>query len=238
MLLTSKMGGAVFDLGALFGRHEIDGWRDDYVLAAAATLHEVAARVGDAVDPLIAAASHKDVFVLPGRFLSATIAPLIRAAAEPAVERVMTDANAALGRIVTHQAVWHRAAPGDDPPEGAWEGFGDVAMAAAPLAAGATLAAALPGMAITTTAGWFGLIAATTTISWPVAVVGGAAAAAGLATGVLKTSHLRDRFEARLRGKARALAGSMLLKGTAKEPAVLEQLIEALNRAVVEAKKL
>lgn len=227
----------MFDLGALFGSHEIDGWRDDYVLVAAATLNEVAVRVGQAVEPLIAAASHRDVFLLPERFLATSVAPLVRAAAEPAVERVMTDANAALSRIVAHQAVWHQASATESRMPGAWEGTADLARAAAPLAGGAALAMALPSLAITATPVWFGL-ATVTAISWPVVVVGGAAAGTAIATGMLNTAKLRGRFEARLRDKARALAHATLVRGTAKQPAVLEQLTAALNQAAKEAKKL
>lgn len=128
----------------LFARHELDRWRDEWTLIASATLNEVAANLAPMLDADIKAASMREVLTAPGALISTRLAPKVRAVTGPIVDELMNKANDALRGIVEHQAVWSKQMEGDVSPSGPFEGMGDLALAAAPLAGGAAVAAAIP----------------------------------------------------------------------------------------------
>lgn len=221
----------------MWGRHEVDDWRDTWTLSAAATLNAVAAQLGEFVDKEVANASRRDVFVAPGTFIATRIAPRVNAVAMPVVAMLMGRANEALQGVVDHQAVWHDRPDAPPPAPGPCEGASDIMTAAAPLGGGAAIAMALPFAAMSTKAVWFGL-AAVTTISWPVVAVGGAVAGTAFATGVVSSARLRDRFASRLRLNARKHIATRLLKGDAKNPSLLQQVTACISETAEQAKGL
>lgn len=220
----------------LFGTHEIDAWRDNYTLLAASSLNEVAVDLIASFETDLAAASWKDGLVGQSAFVAKIVAPRIHELAGPLVEHIILRANEALARIVEHQAIWQYR-PTDVPAaEGAFEGWKDIAVAAAPLASGVATVAALPTLAVTTSVGFFGLLT-TTVVSWPVIVGGTAVAGVAIATGLLNAGKVWDKAEARLRKKVHERVVSTLLVGD-KQQAVLEQLADAFAATAKEAKKL
>jgi len=219
----------------LFGKHEIDAWRDDYTLLAASSLNEVAAELIASFEEDLKGASWKDGLVGQNAFIARNVNPRIHGRARPLVDHIVARANEALARIVAHQALWqYRPA---DPPEGdgAFEGWQDIAVVAAPLAGGVATAIALPAMAVTTSAAFFGLVT-TTVVSWPVVVGGGTVAAVGIGTGLINAGKIWDKTEARLRRKVHDHVVATLLVGH-RQPSVLEQLTDAFAVTAKEAKR-
>jgi hypothetical protein len=225
----------MFNFRNIFGRHEIDEWRDEQVIGAAATINQLAADLTCAFVDELSSASWRDALIAQGRFISTRIAPQVRATSEPVVGAIIGRANAALKRIVEYQAVWHdspRHLPEGEDPSAA---IRDVAWAAAPLAGGVAAAATLPAMAITTSTAFFGLMT-TTAISWPVVIGGGAFAGAGIATGVINTSRIWSKAEERLRRRVRDHVIAVLLRGPTGQPAILEQMEALFATTANEAK--
>lgn len=219
----------------LFRKHEIDAWRDDYTLAAASVLNEVATDLIASFEDDIKAASWKDGLLGQKAFIARNVDLRIHEMARPLVDRIITRANEALARIVAHQAIWQYR-PTDAPAgEEAFEGWQDVAVAAAPLAGGVATAVALPAMAVTTSAAFFGLVT-TTVVSWPVVVGGGAVAAVGIVTGMINAGKIWDKTEVRLRRKVHDHVVATLLVGD-RQPSVLEQLTDAFAATANEAKR-
>lgn len=219
----------------LFGHHEIDKWRDDITIMAAASLNQIASDLILAAEKDIKSVSWKDGLVGQARFVATRVAPRIRPVAEPVVEHIMEEANRRLGRIAEHYAVWSLQPNAAVAEPKDIEGWRDVAVAAAPLAGGVALAAALPAAAVTTTTAWLGLVTATT-ISWPVVIGGGALAGVAIATGVMNTAKIWEKSEARLRRKVRDHVVAVLLQGTPSNPSILDQITSTLREAAVQAK--
>lgn len=219
----------------LFGKHEIDAWCDDYTLMAASSLNEIAADLIASLENDLKAASWKDGLIGQSAFIARNVNPRIHEIARPLVDHIIARANEALARIVAHQAIWQYRPTDAIEGEGAFEGWQDVAVAAAPLAGGIATVVALPAMAVTTSAAFFGLVT-TTVVSWPVVVGGGAVAAVGIGTGLMNVGKIWDKTEARLRRKVRDHVVTTLLVGD-RQPSALEQLTEALASTAKEAKR-
>lgn len=221
----------------IFGWRELDDWRDRHVLTAAKILNQVATDLVRDLDAEFKAATWKEGFLSPQTFITDKVDPRLREATELAVEMVVAGANTQLAEIVSHQAVWTRR-PGMPPARAAgFEGAGDLALAAGPIAAGTAIAAALPVMAVTTTGGLLGTgLFAVTVVSWPVVAVGGAAVGVALVTGALNTGRIWSNAEARLRRRVAAHVAITLLQGTPKHPSILDQLTELFTDAASEAR--
>lgn len=218
----------------LFGNHEIDAWRDDYMLMAATSLNEIAGQLIVSFENDLKTASWKDGLIGQNAFI-ARVAPRIHEVARPLVDHIITRANEALVRIVEHQTIWQYR-PTDAPEsEHAFEGWQDVAVAAAPLASGVATVVALPTMAVTTSVAFFGLVT-TTVVSWPIVVGGAAVAGVAIGTGLLNAGKIWDKTEARLRKRVHEFVVATLLVGS-KQPSVLEQLVDAFAATAKEAKR-
>lgn len=226
----------MFALGNLFGNHEVDAWRDDYTLAAAATLNQVAGDLIADFESDLKNATWKDGLLGQSSFIAERVTPTVHAVARPVVDAFVNKANEALLSIVECQSTWQYEPMSGGEDHHAGGGMVNVALAAGPLAGGVATLAAVPLMAVTTSTAFFGLVT-TTAISWPVVVGGGALATVGIATGLLNTGKLWDKTEARLRKKIREHVVSILLKGSEKQPAVLEQLSAVLEATAERAKK-
>ncbi|URD60772.1 hypothetical protein M8312_13495 [Sphingomonas sp. KRR8] len=226
----------MFNLLNLFDNHEINAWRDDYTLAAAATLNQVAGDLIADFEKDLKQATWKEGLLAQSRFIAERVTPTVHAVARPIVDAFVDRANGALWRIVECHSTWQYEPMSGGEDHHADGGLADVALAAGPLAGGVAALAAVPAMAVTTSTAFFGLVT-TTAISWPVVVGGGALAAVGIATGLLNTGKLWDKTEAPLRRKVREHVVSILLKGSEKHPAVLEQLIAVLEATAERAKK-
>lgn len=221
----------------IFLGHQIDEWASEWTLIAARTLNQVAADVIVSAEEDIGKIGLKDGLLKPSAFIQSKVAPPVRAVAESVATKIVEEANTALLELVNAQADWTRGPEHSEGTDGIFEGATDVAIAAAPLAAGLTSAAALPFAAVATTTGWFGLVT-TTTISWPIVVGGGALAGLGLATGIVNAAKLRDRTQARLRKRVRQFVLNSLIGGNQQHPAVLQQLTAEFELAAERAKSL
>ena len=234
-MLSNPWG--MFDFRKIFGRHEIDAWRDEQTLGAATVLNQLAADLADSFDDELKSATWKDGLLAPSKFIATRIAPEVRRATEPVVAKILNRANSELQRIVAHQAVWNETARHLPETDESTAALTDVALAAAPLAGGLAAAAAVPVAAVTTTTAFFGLMT-TTAISWPIVIVGGAAAGAGIATGILNAGRIWSKAEQRLRKRVHEHVVAVLLQGPPRQPAVLEQLAALFERTATEAKQL
>lgn len=222
----------------IFGSREFDDWRDRQIFAAAKTLNQLAADLIRELDPALKTATWREALLTPQSFIAETVAPRLRAKSEPIIEMLVAGANGSLAQLARYEAVWTRRPEAPIAAAGALEGAGDLALAAGPIAAGTAIAAALPGMAVTTSAGLLGTgLFATTIISWPVVAVGGAAIGVAVATGALNAGRVWGAAEVRLRRRVSAYVSATLVRGTAEHPAVLEQLATLFSDAVVEARK-
>jgi hypothetical protein len=227
----------MFDFIKIFDRHEIDAWRDEQTLAAAAELNEVAAYLACAFDRELNKATFKEILINPGNFIATNVDPDLRRASDVVVDRIVERANRSLKEIVAHQAVWNNIPREITNDEDSVAAIRDVAFAAGPIAGSLATAAALPTIGVTTTTAFFGLVT-TTVISWPVIAMGATIAGAGLATGVLNASKIPANARERLRRKIHRHVISTLLQGSAKQPSVLEQLTVLFANTAAEAKKL
>ena len=220
---------------SLFWRSRLREWREMELFDAALVLNQLATDLIEQTEADIGALSKHALCLQQATFLSRSVAPFLRAAAEPVMLRLVEQANQRLKELAVHQAIWAER-PVDASQDEGFDGWQDVTFAAAPMVGGVAAAVALPAMAVTTTSSWFGLITATT-ISWPV-VVGGSVVAAGLiVTGVWNSAQLVDRLRARLSRKARKLIRTTLIEG-GKSPAMLEQFAELLSQSTRHAKRI
>lgn len=234
-----SIGGApvLLNFANFFGRHEIDEWRDDASLAAAAVLNQAASDLLVALEPEIMKSSLVDSLIGVDAFIASRVSPLVRAVIEPIVTRLMEEANLRLGEIVEHQAVWYDRPDAPGPRPQALDGWQDMALAAGPLAGGAAIAVALPAMAISTTTTWLGLVTLTT-ISWPVVAIGGTIAGVAVATGAMNFAKIPDKARARLRIKVRDYVSGLIIDGSSEHPSIISRVIESIDRAAEQAKRI
>jgi hypothetical protein len=231
------MGSSMGLFNRIFDGHRIDAWASEYTLIAARTLNQVAADLIRDSEEEVASVGLKDGLFAQSAFVQNSIAPRVRAVAEPVAIEILNEANAALAEIVAAKAVWVRGSEYTEQPEGAFDGAKDVAAAAMPLAAGVATAASLPFAAVTTTTAWFGLVT-TTAISWPVVLGGSALAGLAIATGLLNTAKIRDRTQARLRDRVRTFVVASLINGNENSPSILQQVTAEFDRAAERAKSI
>ncbi len=86
----------MFNFLNLFGHREIDKWRDDYVLVAAAALNQLAADMIAESDKLVLGTTLKEGLFGQEKFIAEHIAPLVRNRAEPVITDLLDRANHAL----------------------------------------------------------------------------------------------------------------------------------------------
>jgi hypothetical protein len=238
-VLICQQGGKMLNLNGFLARRELDDWRDEQILIAARVLNQTAADLIAGFADTLKGASWKDGLIGQGSYIRREIEPKVIEVAEPIAMRLVEEANRALADIVDHQAIWSRNAGAMAGAADRLEGWQDVASGVAPIVGGAALAAAIPAMAVTTTGGLLGTgLFATTIISWPVVVVGGAAAAVAVSTGIVNSARLWDKTEARLYRKIADHVGAMLIRGTPKNPSVLDQLAAQYTEAADNARRL
>lgn len=221
-------------ISKLFLGNRLQEWRETEFRDAALVLHQLATDLIEQAEAEIDTLSKRQLVTGQATYLSRQVSPQIRSAAEPVMLRLVEKANRSLQELVAHNAVWGER-PTDGASDPAFDGWQDVALAAAPFAGGVAVAAALPAVAVTTTTFMFGLIT-TTAISWPVVVGGGVLAGGLIATGAWNTSQLADRFRQRLRRKAREHIWSSLIAGS-KSPSLLEQFNVLLGDTVKQARR-
>lgn len=130
----------------LFGWNEVDRWRDEHLLVAAAALNYLAVDLLERSEVKIAEASWQDLTVTPGRFVRRQVAPHVRAAAEPVVRKVVDQANTALAKLVDHRIAWQMQAEAAEESEEPDPGI--FAVATAPLVSSTAWAGALPRLAL------------------------------------------------------------------------------------------
>lgn len=225
----------MFSLSRMLARREIDAWRDRWADTAYATLADATAGIIDSLEGDLATVSWRRTMLAPNAYMTTVTDPHVRSVVDPLIEKLVRNANSELLAIVEHQAVWH-ASPRADEPDVAGDGLAHVASAVAPLAAAGGLAIALPGMAVTTTTAWLGMVTVTT-ISWPVAIGIGTVAGTLFLLGGYKLAGVPDKLRARLAKRMRARVEHTLLRGTAEHPSILHQLVTILETTADQAKR-
>jgi hypothetical protein len=229
----------MLNLNGFLARRELDEWRDEQVLIAARTLNQAAADLIAGFADTLKGATWKDGLIGQGSYIRRVVEPRVIEVAEPIATRLVQEANRALADIVDHQAIWSRDPGASAAAAEGFEGWQDVASGVAPIVGGAAIAAVIPSFAVTTTGGLLGTgLFATTVVHWPVIVVGGAAAAVAVSTGVVNSARLWDKTEARLHRKIADHVGAMLIRGTPKHPSILDQLAARYTEAAENARRL
>lgn len=97
----------------LFGKHEIDAWRDDYTLAAASILNEVAADLIASFEEDFKAASWKDGLVGQNAFIARSVNPRIHEMARPLIDHIVAEG----GDVGDPDCGMRAARPSLDAPE-------------------------------------------------------------------------------------------------------------------------
>lgn len=226
----------MFNLLKIFSRHELHEWRDSYALAATAALHEEAVVLAATAEEKIASAPLKEVVLNPQGFIQRELSQDIEDAVLRIQNSLFSKAEEDYVCLVGQQLIWHREDhPGLDEAT-AFDGWQDVASAAAPLAVGGGVAAAIPFAAVSTSTALFGLVT-TTVVSWPVVVGGAAIAGTAIATGALNSARLADKLRGRLRNQVRERIHTAFFIGSKRGKAVLTQILEQLDRLVQEGLK-
>lgn len=224
-------------LNRLFPSREIDRWAADQKLAAEQQLKQVVHDLLVSAEAEIAKVGLLDGLIGQSTFINDRIAPMVRNVAEPVAADILYNANLALPDMVVDNAQWQVQPEFAESPEAPFDGAKDILSAAVPFVGGVAGAAAVPFAAVTTTTALFGLVSFTT-VSWPIVVGGGTLVAAGLVTGILNTGKLKHRTKVRLRNRVERFISASLIKGTAKNPAVLQQLVAEFDRTAQRAKAL
>lgn len=228
----------MLSLNRLLARRDLDDWRDEHTLVAARVLNQVAADLIAGFAETVKTATWKDGLIGQSGYIRRSVEPKVMEIAEPIAQRLVEEANRALAELVDHRASWTREAGASAAAADAFEGWQDVAVGVGPIVGGAAIAAAVPTLAITTTGGLLGTgLFATTVVSWPVVVVGGAAAAVAVGTGVINSARLWDKTEAKLARRISAHVEAMLLRGSADHPSILDQLAARYAEAADNARR-
>ncbi|MBB5684448.1 hypothetical protein [Sphingobium boeckii] len=220
----------------ILGRSEIDEWRDHWSSAAALVINDLAVSLQEKFDGDISNSGFTDALVRQRGFIVTKVEPHLRMVTIPVIEKIVDEANVALRQIANHHAVWQERPLLVQLPDGSVDGLRDVAMTAAPFAAGAATAVALPAMAVTTSAAWFGLVTVTA-ISWPVVIGGSTLAAVAFAIGSYRGKGMKDRAHERLRKSVHQHVVATLIKGDDKQQAILQQVITLLQETAREARR-
>lgn len=228
----------MFNLRNIFRNRLIDDWRDQQTLTAAHVLNQVATDLRLRVDPEIVNAGWVDGLVSPGQFIAERITPTIREVAEPVVAMLLNEANTQLAELGDYHVDMINKRLADATATDSLAALTDVAIAAAPLGGGVALGVALPTMAVTTSGGLLGTgLLATTAISWPIVLAGGAAATVAVATGVVNASRIWDKATQRLRDKVTDHIHELLVLGKGSDLAILQQLSNAYAEAAIAMRK-
>lgn len=228
----------MFDfLRALSLRPPLDQWRDDHEMAALSVLNDAVVEVVAMLDPVVAKAGAKDVLIAPQAFVVREVDPVMRAVVEPIVARLVGAAGAELRAIVEHELVYAQALGPSAEATGAFEGWGDVAAAAAPIGIGTAAAFAVPALGWVASAGFLGFFVTVTPV-WPVIIGGTAVAGVGWATGLLNTARIKDKAVERLRKRTRAHVVASVLGIGGNHPSVLEQIRATLRSAATQAEEM
>lgn len=222
---------------ALSLRPALDQWRDDHEMAALAVLNDAVVEVVKVLDATVAKAGIKDVLIAPQAFVVREVDPVMRAVVDPIVARLVSAAGAELRAIVEHEFVHAQQVGPEAERTGVFEGWGDLAGAAAPIGIGTAAVFAVPAFGYVTTAGLFGFFVVTTPV-WPVIIGGAAVAGVGWATGLVNTARIKDKAVERLRARTRVHVVTTVLGTGGKHPSILEQIRETLRTAAAQAEAL
>ncbi|WP_343347979.1 hypothetical protein WJT74_05895 [Sphingomicrobium sp. XHP0239] len=146
----------------------------------------------------------------------------------------MAKANEELRLLAEEMLAW-QSSRADHLDAETLRALGDVASAAAPLAGDLAVTASLSSLAKVASAGILGLGVAPL-ISWPAVIVGGTVASGLLATGVIRANPLAAKARRRLVEATRDTIVAHLLTGSEKQPSLLRQYGDMLDRTVENAR--
>lgn len=217
---------------AIGARREILDWRDRHTIAATLTIARACQDVRPEIEEKLAAITWRSALTEPDAFIAREIDPLVAGAVNDAARRAIAAAQTDLNRLVAHRLAAQGELSGTPEKDDKSARTLDLIAGLAPLMGGIGVAAAVPGMAVITGAAFFGLVA-TATVSPPILVGGMALAGAGIATGVLQTSRIKDKRTARIRARVTAHVDAAVLSTAADQlaPSVLARLHHAITTA-------
>lgn len=211
--------------------NRLHDWRERHFEAAALEMQQLAHDLDSEVAATLGSMSNRAIVVKQLRFVKSEVVPPLRAAGRSTMNRLVAKANADLRSIAQEMASWNEASDADV-DDSAIAAFGDLAAALGPVASGVAAASSIPALAVTTTTSFFGLVT-TTSVSWPVMIVGGTVAGGLVATGAWNGSRIASKARQRLLATSRATIASHLVRGV-KKPSLLEQFGAMLDAKVDE----
>lgn len=184
------------------------------------------------IEEKLAAITWRSVLTESNAFIAREIDPLVAEAVNDAARGVIATAQGDLNRLVSHQLAAQSELSGIPGESDGLAGTADLIARLAPLMGGIGVAAVVPGMAIVTGAAFFGLVA-TATVSALILIGGMTIAGAGIATGVLQTSRIKDKRTARMRARVTVHIAAAVLSTAADQtaPSVLARLHHAISSA-------
>lgn len=224
--------------GMLHQRHHLTNrlheWRERRYEAAALELQQLAADLVTDITAEIAFLPDRALLLKQVGYIKRRVVREIDAAAKATMERHVAKANEELRLLAEEMFAW-QSPLADHRDAEIFRALGDVASAAAPLAGGLAGAASLSGLAKVASAGILGLGVAPV-ISWPAVIVGGTVASGLLATGVIRANPLAAKARRRLVEATRDTIVAHLLTGSEKQPSLLRQYGDMLDRTVEDAR--
>lgn len=177
--------------------HTFDQWAEQQTLVSAKVIHHAAADILRAAKAKIVGKSLQEL-VLWSNSVREEVVALTHELLDPLASELIDSAKTELATLIEMKIAWTRQMQSAPIDGGAPGTIADISRSAIPFGVTAAMAATLPAIAVSTTTVLFGL-ATVATVSWPVVAAGSALAALGLATGVIETTKIRARAEARLR---------------------------------------
>lgn len=217
-------------------RRSVLEWRDRHSMAAALALHRACQDAWPLIDARLAAVSWHSVLTETDAFVTREIDPIVAGAVNEAVQRLLRDAQSELNHIIEHH-LEVEATLGETPVDAnKLASELDLIAGLAPILGGVGVAAALPSFAVVSGAVMFGMVA-TSAISAPILLTGIVVAGAGLATGVLQTSRIKEKRTARMRVRVQSHIDSAVLDVTPESasPSLLARLTTAIQTAAAAA---
>ncbi|MBS4011716.1 hypothetical protein F1C10_15695 (plasmid) [Sphingomonas sp. NBWT7] len=217
-------------------RRSVLEWRDRHIIAATLALHRACQDAWPLIEARLAAVSWHSVLTETDAFVTREIDPIVAGAVNEAVQRLIREAQLELDHIIEHHLALEATLGGTPVETNKLTSELDLIAGLAPILGSVGIAAALPSFAVVSGAVMFGMVA-TSAISAPILLTGIAVAGAGLATGVLQTSRIKEKRTARMRVRVRNHIDAAVLNDVPKSttPSLLVSLTIVIQTAAAAA---
>ena len=178
----------------------------------------------------------KHAVISPGAFVREKVDPRIATRFAPVVAACVAAAKEDLADLFEDEWSVDTNFAGSSESDNRLAAALDVLQGVGPLASGLFVGAAIPSVAVVSGTAMLGLVA-TSTISMPIVLGGLALAGTSVATGVVKTSAIRDKAIKRMIGRIDRHVSNALLDPDIddRHPAVLARVLESYRTTALVA---